>query len=85
MSCAMPPTIMIERITRPPQVRWKMSRMVSRRRQQWLKSASKPNASAKSPSHSRWEWMRESSSRMVRRYSTRRGISRPSSFSVALT
>ncbi len=69
MSRTTPPTCTTENITRPPVVFSKMSSTRSRRRQQCMNRLSKPKASAARPSHSRCEWIRESSCQMTRRYS----------------
>ena len=67
MSFSTPPTQLTEKMTRPPVVMSNISRIFSRSRQLCMNRLSKPMASASSPSHSRWLWMRLISIQMVRR------------------
>ncbi len=54
---------------------------VSRSRQEYMNSVSKPASWAATPSHSMWLWMRSSSAMIRRIHCARGGTSTPASFS----
>ena len=75
MSFLWPPILFTEKITLPPVEASNISSTFSRILQDCMNRLSKPNASARSPSQSRWLWIRLISHQMVRRYLALGGIS----------
>ena len=61
------------------------SSTMSRSRNAYQNIEIAPISSAEVPSHTRWEWMRFSSERHIRIQVAFSGVSRPSSFSIAIT
>ena len=70
---------------RVPQTISNRSRICSRSRKQYQNIEIAPSSSAEVPSQIRCEWIRFSSQRSIRIHEAFRGISRPSSFSIAST